>query len=34
MSEDSPVLLDHFLDDAVEMDVDAVCDGNEVRIGG
>lgn len=34
VSEDSPVLLDHFLDDAVEMDVDAVCDGNEVRIGG
>ena len=34
VSEDSPVLLDHFLDDAVEMDVDAVCDGEEVRIGG
>lgn len=34
VSEDSPVLLDHFLDDAVEMDVDAVCDANEVRIGG
>ena len=34
VSEYSPVLLDHFLDDAVEMDVDAVCDGNEVRIGG
>lgn len=34
VSEDSPVLLDHFLDDAVEMDVDAVCDGSEVRIGG
>lgn len=34
VSEDSPVLLDHFLDDAVEMDVDAVCNGNEVRIGG
>ena len=34
VSEDSPVLLDHFLDDAVEMDVDAVCDGSEVRSGG
>lgn len=34
VSEDSPVLLDHFLDDAVEMDVDAVCDAKEVRIGG
>ena len=34
VSEESPVLLDHFLDDAVEMDVDAVSDGVEVRIGG
>ena len=34
VSEDSPVLLDHFLDDAVEMDVDAVSDGTEVKIGG
>ena len=34
VSEDSPVLLDHFLDDAVEMDVDAVSDGKEVKIGG
>lgn len=34
VSEKSPVLLDHFLDDAVEMDVDAVSDGVEVRIGG
>ena len=34
VSEDSPVLLDHFLDDAVEMDVDAVSDGQEVKIGG
>ncbi len=34
VSEDSPVLLDHFLDDAVEMDVDAVSDGEEVRIAG
>ena len=33
-SFDSPVLLDRFLDDAVEMDVDAVSDGKEVRIGG
>ncbi len=31
---DSPVLLDRFLDDAVEMDVDAVSDGEEVKIGG
>ena len=34
VSEESPVLLDHFLDDAVEMDVDAVSDGKEVKIGG
>ncbi len=31
---DSPVLLDRFLDNAVEMDIDAVSDGKEVRIGG
>jgi len=34
MSEDSPVLLDRFLDDAVEVDVDAVSDGTRVLIGG
>jgi carbamoyl-phosphate synthase large subunit len=34
VSNDSPVLLDRFLDDAVEVDVDVVCDGNEVVIGG
>ncbi len=34
VSEESPVLLDHFLDDAVEMDVDAVSDGKEVKIAG
>lgn len=34
VSNDSPVLLDRFLDDAIEMDVDAVCDGEQVRIGG
>jgi carbamoyl-phosphate synthase large subunit len=34
VSNDSPVLLDRFLDDAVELDVDAICDGNEVYIGG
>ena len=34
VSIDSPVLLARFLDDAVEMDVDAVSDGKEVRIGG
>ena len=31
---DAPVLLDRFLDDAIEVDVDAVCDGNHVTIGG
>jgi carbamoyl-phosphate synthase large subunit len=34
VSNDSPVLLDRFLDDAVEMDVDAIYDGEQVLIGG
>ena len=34
VSPDSPLLLDHFLDDAIEVDVDAVCDGEYVLIGG
>jgi carbamoyl-phosphate synthase large subunit len=34
VSNDSPVLLDRFLDDAIEVDVDACCDGNDVLIGG
>jgi len=34
VSNDSPVLLDRFLDMAVEVDVDAVCDGESVLIGG
>ena len=34
VSNESPVLLDRFLNDAIEVDVDAVCDGNRVVIGG
>jgi carbamoyl-phosphate synthase large subunit len=34
VSNDSPVLLDRFLNDAVECDVDALSDGEEVIIGG
>ncbi|TRW94333.1 carbamoyl-phosphate synthase large subunit [Candidatus Methylobacter oryzae] len=34
VSNDSPVLLDRFLDDAVEMDVDAIYDGQQILIGG
>jgi carbamoyl-phosphate synthase large subunit len=34
VSNDSPVLLDRFLDVAIEVDVDAVCDGKDVLIGG
>ncbi|MGY6587217.1 MAG: carbamoyl-phosphate synthase large subunit [Wenzhouxiangella sp.] len=34
VSNDSPVLLDRFLDHAIEVDVDAVCDGDSVIIGG
>ena len=33
VSNKSPVLLDRFLDDAVEIDVDAICDGKTVVIG-
>ena len=33
VSNDSPVLLDRFLNDATEVDVDAVCDGKQVIIG-
>ncbi len=34
VSNDSPVLLDRFLNDAIEVDVDAICDGTDVLIGG
>lgn len=34
VSNNSPVLLDRFLDKAIEVDVDAVCDGSNVFIGG
>ena len=34
VSNDSPVLLDYFLDRAIEVDIDAVCDGEQVVIGG
>jgi len=34
VSNDSPVLLDRFLNDAIEVDVDALCDGKQVIIGG
>ena len=34
LSPDHPVLVDRFLEDAIEIDVDALCDGTEVYIGG
>ena len=34
VSNDSPVLLDRFLNDAIEVDVDCLCDGERVVIGG
>ncbi|HUW99317.1 MAG TPA: carbamoyl-phosphate synthase large subunit [Acidiferrobacter sp.] len=34
VSEDSPILLDRFLSDAIEVDVDAICDGEQVVVGG
>ncbi|WP_094751799.1 carbamoyl-phosphate synthase large subunit [Psychromonas sp. CD1] len=33
-SNQSPILLDRFLDDAIEVDIDAICDGTDVVIGG
>lgn len=34
VSHNSPVLIDQFLDHAIELDVDAICDGDDVYIGG
>ena len=34
INPDHPVLVDRFLDDAIEIDVDALCDGLEVYLGG
>ena len=34
VSGDHPILVDKFLDDATELDVDAICDGKQVVIGG
>ncbi|MDC0999971.1 carbamoyl-phosphate synthase large subunit [Methylophilaceae bacterium] len=34
VSHDSPVLLDRFLNDAIEIDIDAISDGKSVVIGG
>ncbi|MGP1871012.1 MAG: carbamoyl-phosphate synthase large subunit [Arsenophonus sp.] len=33
-SNETPVLLDHFLDNAIEVDIDAISDGETVLIGG
>ncbi len=33
-SHDRPILIDHFLEDAIELDVDALSDGEDVVIGG
>ncbi len=34
LSNEHPVLVDRFLDSAIEIDVDALCDGEEVYLGG
>jgi carbamoyl-phosphate synthase large subunit len=34
VSNESPVLLDRFLDDAIEVDVDCICDGEQVMVAG
>src|SRR6202034_995787 len=33
-SQERPALIDHFLEDAIECDVDALCDGDDVLIAG
>nr|MCS5588702.1 carbamoyl-phosphate synthase large subunit [Candidatus Thioglobus sp.] len=34
VSNDSPVLLDSFLDHAIEVDIDVICDGKDIVVGG
>ncbi|MDP1574627.1 MAG: carbamoyl-phosphate synthase large subunit [Coxiellaceae bacterium] len=34
VSPENPLLLDHFLDDAIEVDIDAICDGKNVFVAG
>ena len=34
VSGDTPVLLDHYLKNAIELDVDALCDGKDVYVSG
>ena len=34
VSDDSPILLDKFLNDAIEVDIDLICDGKEVYVAG
>ncbi|WP_375207889.1 carbamoyl-phosphate synthase large subunit [Hyphococcus sp.] len=34
INDDEPLLLDHYLQNAVEVDVDAICDGEDVFIAG
>jgi len=34
VSPEKPILIDRFLEDAIEVEVDALCDGEEVVIGG
>ena len=34
ISSDNPLLIEKFLDDALELDIDVVCDGEKVLVGG
>ena len=34
ISSENPLLIEKFLDDAVELDIDVVCDGQDALIGG
>ncbi|MDO4642494.1 MAG: carbamoyl-phosphate synthase large subunit [Cardiobacteriaceae bacterium] len=34
VSPDAPILLDRFLNDAIEVDIDLICDGTDIIVGG
>ena len=34
ISSENPLLIEKFLDDALELDIDVVCDGEKVLVGG
>ena len=34
LSKENPLLIEKFLDDAVEIDIDLICDGTDAVVGG